>query len=319
MSSAAQAQVHDPFVPWTTILVHGPGCRAGTFMESAFIRLLELELLTDRMQVTLAEAAPTAGLLTVEVPSAVCDADAREALVTVRATGGSRDDRSIALGDLTMEARPRAIALAVAEQIRATRSSLEVSRRERPLSGYHLAMVPDAPEPTAPRARTFDLAGFAAWRTFAPAKTSLLGAEIAATFALPGTRLALRGDAAGSWKNFDDVLGTVNLSTYTVGFGAFALAGQNPTFLAGPHVELGLAQVSGDPASGATSNSLSRALATASVIAGARAWLLPDWALLAEIEGGLTVSGLEVHVSDRTLARLRGPWLMARAGIALRP
>jgi hypothetical protein len=316
----AGAQVRDEFVPWTTILVHGPGCSAGTFMEGAFVHLLELELLTDRMQVTLAQAAPTAGLLTVEVPSSVCDANAREALVTVRATGGGRNERSIALGDLTMDARPRALALAVAEQIRATRVSFEIAPPlpVRAPSPYRMTITPDSPDCAVPasRGRDFELAGFAAWRTFEPAKTSLLGGELAATFALPQTTLALRVDAAGFWTSANDVLGRVSISSYSAGLAGLFVTGRSLAFLVGPHVELGYAQASGEGTGGSSGG---QALVTASLLAGARASFFSNWAAVVEIEGGLTARGLDVHANERLLASMHGGWFTARAGIALRP
>jgi hypothetical protein len=317
----------------TTIVVRRSDCDSDGRELAAILRLLEVELTAERVRFSRYDAPPEPGELVVEVQWAPCSPSSREATIKLRRASRETLERSVALGDLPAEARPRALALAVAELIRSTRAAWK-REAEAVLAAES---EPDAParEPRAPYvidARDaaaqsnasrgpsgFTLQAAAGWRIFAPVPTSMFGAQAAAMLPVVPARFFVRADAGGFWSGTaTDQLGTVKLASYSGGLGLMYATSHNPMFFFGPHLEVGYASASTTADSpnliGTSSGST---LVTASVIASLRAVLHGPLAATAEVEGGATLLGLAVRVEDRTIASMRGGFAAARVGLAL--
>jgi hypothetical protein len=318
--------------------VHAPDC--ASFGAEAFVHLLEVELIGEHLRIR-RDTGDAGADLSVDIPRDLCDDGTRSIRVTVRA-GSTRIelDRAIELGDLPSGARPRTLALAVAELIRESRASkaFEVSAasneptRETPLGPPdssaraigdakphdepELPAHRPAPDPApVPRAHR-NLEASACARLFAPDRSLLVGVNAAAAFPLRVDGIVLRADVEGSWMRFNDPLGDVDVSLYLAGLAALLATRTRPMFVLGPHVQVGYARASGIAHATANPGAGGRAVLFASLVAGARVDLFSTWKLLAELEGGITLSGLDVAADERVVAALRGGFAALRVGLA---
>ena len=313
----------------SVVFVRPSHCDSGAYIDSSFLHLLEIELGTEHVRLATNEPTMGSGDLTIEVARTACDGNAREVVVALRRPPVVR---AIVLGDLAVEARSRALALAVAELVRATR--IEWRREEeaaataartastdpaRDLSRSNRSTSRDEVDthPTRDDSPSRRLEAAAVWRIFAPSPTSMFGAQVAVDFTLAPAWLHFRADAFASWKNATDPFGTVSLTSYSGGIALLAAIGQNPTFRVGPHLELGYASVNGTPAQ-LVGTSSGGVITTASLMASISATLHGPWTAMAGLEGGTTLHGLTVSApDDPELISMRGGFVSVRAGIAL--
>ena len=132
--------------------------------------------------------------------------------------------------------------------------------------------------------------------------------------------LIARADGAGYWKTVADAYGTVEISSYSGGLALLGAAGDSPSFVFGPHAEVGWASAKGVPNQpNLAGHTGGQVLATMSLVVGTRVALRGPWALAFELESGSTLSGLNVYADQRTLAIIGGAFATARGGIAFGP
>jgi len=326
-------------VRWTTILVSAPSCKTGVLAEDSFLRLLEVELLGERIRVT-QEDLPAPKELSVEIQRAACDANARDVPIVLRSNSHLSIERSIALADLGPEARPRGFALAVAELIRSARASWtsadESPAETREVPAPILILVSDPEPPPKPtkglivasidhpaRGSTSgfpeEIEAAAAWRMFLSGTTSLFGPRLAATLPNRPFGLRLRPDANAAWGRVSDALGTVLLSSYSAGLALLASTHENPIFLFGPHVELGYAYASGALQGAGVAADGGGMIATTSLVASAQMSIGRPWSAAVELEGGFALLGVDVLADDRSIGGMRGAFAAIRAGVAFAP
>jgi hypothetical protein len=318
----------EPAGPGTAIVVNPPGCPAGSFAEGTFLRLLEIELLSEDIHVAKGHDVASATILTLTLERTACETDGRSVVLGL-ASGRHHGERTITLGDLAVDDRPRALALAVAEVIRSMRAAWQ--RDDEATAAAPTQPANEAPSPAPiflhvdldagrhPRdpVASATIEGAGAWRVFEAQRTSLLGAQLALRVPLGHSSLHARLDAAGYWTNLSDRWGAVDLSSYSGGFAVLVDVGRRPAFSFGPRLELGYAMAKGSTSAASLSAaSGGKMLAAISLVAGLRIEVHGPWALTAEVEGGSALNGPTVMADNRTIATMSGAFGGARAGLA---
>ncbi len=309
-------------VPWTTILVRDPSCKTGLFAEGSFDRLLQMELQSEHIHVSKDDVGISREL-TVEIQAAACEADARVWPIVLRSENHRPIERSIALGDVAFEARPRAFALAVAELIRSARATWKAAD-EPPAARPEvpppvLVIVVSGAEPPRQSSSVPELEATAAWRVFTRGPTSMLGGRVASMLPFAPFGLRARADASGAWAGASNALGTVTLSCYSGGLAFLAQVPGPPTLLLGPHVELGYAYASGALHAPGMAASGGGIIATTSFVAATNVAIHRPWQMVFELEAGFAFLGLDALSDNEPIAAIHGGFAAVRAGIAFVP
>lgn len=315
-----------------TIVLDAPTCETPSFSSAEFRRLLGIELTDDRLKIqesTSGEHGAQVGdELVIRVPPDACRADASEVVVALRSKsddGVTQRVVTVSMADVSANARPRTLALAVAELIREIRQrSPEIATTEAstppPLVDATpvKSKQPPSPPPATDEARhADDIALGATWRLFASARTSLLGGQLSGTVPLALSRVRLRGDLGGSLGTVTDPLGSVQVSILSGGIAALLMTEGRPTLVLGPRLEIGYSYGSGaTQRPTTTTRGDGSTFIGASLIAGVHAPMLGPLSALLEIEMGASLRGQEVFANDRLIASTTGPFAGARAGIA---
>lgn len=325
-----------------------PACAEAVRAE-VLLRMLRVELAGDGVErVELAAPGDAAGgaLARVSVEVAPCAADASEFLVTVDDAATRKSvRRAVDLADVPAATRPRALALAVAELLRASWLELAV-----PTAPPTAAPVPEAVRDVvrlrvtalAPRARApreaprwapFVSLGFDA-RLLPLAATGVAGVRLAGgvtpPWSLDGTRVRLRADGGVMFGSGASLLGDVDVLVAT---GAVALTFTRGAAVAvelGPRVEVGVARAvgritAGHSATGVTVGEDEAALVGVGLVAGVRGRLSATWAASLELEGQWVFGGVDARAVDRATgldvraAGVFGPAVALRAGVAWDP
>jgi hypothetical protein len=319
------------------VLLRSPKCEAASFDADAFVQHLTIELIAAELRLVRDDAAAPSAEMIVEISARVCDPGAMGLTVAIAANRtGARREHAIALHDVEPRARPRALALAIAELIRQDR--IEPGVHGRPPSenvddGVGQSKVePPSPtrwsEPAVPTGRARepaaeeraprgpDLLLAAQGRFFAAEPTLFFGANLAGSFSLGTAWLRGRADVGGSWSAVEDSLGRVSMGLYSGGVALLAAAGQSPELVIGPHVELGYAYANGTPIDlRSRASDGGRVVALASLIAGTRL-RFHRWAAAFEVDLGTSLRGVQMFADDRRIAMMEGFFVGARAGIA---
>jgi len=324
-SLVARAEPTRGEAAWATVRIHAPECETAAFRAKAFLQLLDVELVADHLRTETGDAARSAEL-TVTIDDTVCDA-AQQALAIRLSRGGAEGEikRFIELGDVAPNARPRALALAVAEHIRQTRASPRLAASFDPGdpsadAAAHPFESTFASEPAhqAPTPRLgADVAGSGAWRNFFSDGSALFGAQLSVSFPIGSSWLRCKADFEALFDHVTDQLGTADLSYYSAGIAALATTRGSTMFFVGPRLELGRATIAG----GATvppfaTQKESHAIVLVSGLAGTRLPIGTHWGVLLEIEMGVAALGIKVLADDRAIGSLDGVFASARAGIA---
>jgi hypothetical protein len=319
------------------VLLRSPQCEASSFDTDAFVRLLTIELLSADLRLAREELPGSSPHMILEIPAQVCDPRAAELTIAIsERRSGKRSDHPVALYDVEQRARPRALALAIAELIRQRRtepgmqnaSPMRMADEDRePVKvepprdvrrSDTVTPIMSAPKVPAPERLALgpDLQLAAQGRLFAAESTLLFGANLAGSFSLHATWLRGRVDLTGSWGSVDDPLGQVGMGFYSGGLALLASAGEGPELFIGPHLELGYAHASGTPiALRSEARTEGRAVAMASLIAGAR-FRTRRWSAAAELDFGTCLRGVEVFADDRRIAAMHYIFGGARTAIA---
>ena len=308
------------------------------FAVAAFLEILAAELRSDGVDQVLQGTPSTSNgaqaLTTIRLSTPTCDPTTSEIIVTIEDNATSkRVARQIPLGDVVPSARPRALALAVAELLRAC--WLELTMLEAPPAQVPVPPVVreavmrrmESTLPVAPREgytaasradglRAVSLA--VAWRAFPSTRLALYGgrAWVALPFFTPS--ILFRADAGALFGAAQDPLGSVRVGQAT-GSAAMLLASPRDTAVMaaiGPRLELGVAWASGNPIEPATSSYAgSGFVASASLVSAFGLRISPTWRVTFEIEGGATIAPVQTLADRRVVTGIDGAMLGLAFGL----
>src|SRR5262245_5184673 len=295
------------------IRIFPPACETAPVSVDAFVDALRVELAGRQPHCCVVGPGDDAAADAVKVTLSIepCDASTEEIGVLVDVAQPPRAlQRQVSLADLPPEARPRALALAVAELIRSATGSLQP---EAP-------PPPPEPPPAAAPPRHIGLAGSVAGdvrRHFAHA-TTLWGARLGLSLAYGRWHATVDAGAAANRTDVD----AGNISILLASAALFA----GPRFTAGPVIvsfgptgALGWAWIKGQSDTAARAGEGSGLVGTAGIraaVAGPTAHVIR---LFGHVEGGLTIRRLDADVFGQPAAGISGPYLMVAAGVAFGP
>jgi hypothetical protein len=326
-ATAAAAEVEPLAQPLSaearSVVVSPPLCKANSFEFVAFLDSLRVELAGRGLSccdlAPVDRAVPTAGTLLVTVEIVPCTPDADRLRVSARAPVDSRAvEREISLADVARPARPRALALAVAELIRWLEQGVESIAAEAITTPVRVATPAPAPSPSGPEEPVgFSIQVEADARRLPTRDTTMWGGR--ARFVASRRLLHVDLDLGGSYARAETEIGVVLLRS------ASAALGAGPRFATrtlvadvGLRAELGWAWIRGETAlaevrTGAASDLIASAGLRLSIEAPAQGRTRLGLAL----EGGGVIRGVRAEVSGRPVAGMTGYYLLAGLGIAV--
>lgn len=318
-ASAAKALAIGP----PSIEVWAPSCRAGSLPMTLFLDYLRVELAGSGLDCcTFAEprgGPTTTASLRVALEIIPCTSDNEDVLASVHALSEARAvERVVSLADVAATARPRALALAVAELIR----SLEQPMREEPPRPSVVVAEATSSSPTTPavaQPRKFVLHAEGETRAVPTRDTTMWGAR--AGLSVPWHKLYVDVDLGVDLASAHDDLGEVLFRSASVGLGVGPrFAGRTVRLDVGLRIEMGWAWVHGetslaDVRTGAKSDLISNLGLRASVEIPVGMKIRPRMAL----EAGGVLHGMNGEASKRPLVGLSGYYVLAAVGLAVSP
>jgi hypothetical protein len=319
-----------------------PDCSAQAPLDyGSFLGILTAELRADgvdRVVVGVDTTGPDEprALASIALTTASCDASVSEFDVAIEdAATDKRVARRIALGDVAPPARARALALAVAELLRASWLELTVPDAPPPqapvapvvraaVARRIAATVPAAPaaslagEGSRLRPRTTGISVAGVWRAYPSTDTAMAGGRVSIATPFLAESLLVRFDAGAAFGAARDVLGDVTTGLASAG-GAVVFATPRDAmfgFAAGPRLEAGLAWASGTATVSTTSSSSgSGFVASASLLSVVSFRIAPTWWLAFELEGGGVISPFEARADARRVSATEGAMLGVALGL----
>ena len=308
-ASAAEPEVVVP-TAGATVRVVGPECGDPPLSVAEFVEALRVELAGHgpRCCVTGADPASAGGELRVTLTVEPCDPNTDPIGVAVSESDGpSTIERSVSLADLPPAARPRALALVVAELLRAA------------------ARTPPPPPPAVPELQPPPAAAGDSPRLSAGADALLRGYPTRGTVLL-GAQLSV-GVATTRWHAtlaVDGALGrpSVDLGAVTVGM-VSAAGTAGPRFSVGraaldvgASLSGGWAWVRGEPdVAGVSAGSGGGFVAAAGVRLAVQAPATHWLRFHAAGEAGAVLRGLDADVDGRAAAGIAGAYVSIAAGV----
>ena len=322
--AAAAALPTPPSAEAQSVVVSPPLCRADSFALVPFLDSLRVELAGRGLSCcTLAhpgDGTEAAGTLRVRVEIVPCAADADRLQVSARAPVDSLAvEREISLADVARTARPRALALAVAELIRWLEQGVGGTKTPEAVA---VQTGPPLPSPTPPpsgvtRPVALSIHVDAEARALPARDTMMWGGRV--RFTAHRRPLHADLDVGASYASARGELGEVLLRSASVGLGAgprFA----TPTLIAdlGLRAELGWAWIRGEPASadvrtGNGSSPIASVGLRLSLQAPAQGRIRPSLTL----ESGGVIRGVRAEVSGQPVAGMTGYYLLAALGMGV--
>ncbi len=328
------------------VRIEATPCTARPFDTASWLPLVRNELVTDGVEsvdVGAASEGPDA-LAVIRVEPAACRDDATSVTVTI-------DDlltrktvrREVALDDIPADGRARALALAIAELLRASWAELAVAGshateapappavrravmlRLRPtVRAFFADETPPAPPPPTPAAPPppprWNLSAGLDVRTFPGQNGALLGARAAAAWRpWRSAPVHLRVDAGWASGTALAARGEIDMNLVS-GALAVLVGGGNERveLLLGPRLEVGRAWVDGRPYSAAdVGSSASATVLFASLASTLRVGLSARWSVALDVSAGQTLQYVTVASGDERVAGLRGPVLSVGLGVNL--
>lgn len=319
-----------------SVLISPHACGSELFAGDAFLDILRTELRVDGVdRVVVAPAAPGEPPVLAEIAlqASPCDSIVKEVVVTIedRATS-KRVERRVLVGDTAEPARPRALALAVAELLRATWLELAMPAAPAPqvpvpepvrVAALQRSVAPLPPlpastpvTPSSPRDREVSVA--VAARGFPGANAALLGGHAAGASRF-SSALSFRIDLGALFGTARDPLGDVNLGMATVG-AALLLGSPAEATVAvavGPRLEIGVGWASGNPLEQTTSSYAGSGFVSAASLLGTSSFRLADrWRLAVELEAGASIVPIEALADSRRVSGTEGGMLGLAIGVA---
>jgi hypothetical protein len=297
-----------PASPSPPVHVVLPACAAVVSLP-AFVDSLRVELAGSGRACCEAGRAGEQPAVEVALSIATCDQRVGRVDVTIRNPGAVETTRrEISLADLPSDARPRALALAVAEMVR----EVEPASRETPAPP-----PPPEPSPTATPPARAGGAATAELRLHAAPSTALWGARLAAFLA--GERWRAGLELAGAAGGSDSPPGHIALRLITVG----ATAGPqwrlgDVVIDAGVAGEIGAAFVTGTTnAADVNAESASGFVALAGARAGIEAPASSGVRVRGMLQAGGTLRGLIGEVNRVPDIGVAGAFVLAAVGLSL--
>jgi hypothetical protein len=286
-----------------------------------WIELLRVELAADRVQVWSREANATASAAPrVALETSPCDGSATSATLTYWA-GDVRRSRTVSLADIEPVARPRVLAMAMAELVR---SSMAATVPPVAHTELDVRLHFEAPPParTEGRAASPSLGWFAAaeTRAFPQAAGGMFGARAGAHVPL-GSWLEWIVDAGVLFGSAHDALGDVHGTVATAGMGLLGVGGTSGLLLGvGPRVEGGVGWFRGHAtAPGAIASSATAPLVLIALSAEASFRVsAPLWGWIG-LDAGTSLLGFDGLADNRHVADFAGPLVSARIGVLWTP
>ena len=323
------------------VRVESTPCAVGPFDARAWGPLLRNELETDGVEtVDVNPTTPdtTAPLAVIRVEFARCDETSTEAAVTIDDELTDKTVRRVvALDDIAAEGRARALALAIAELLRASWIELAIERsqaaeapapqairramllrvRPRGESAERGAQPPAQPA-ARPEARRLWIGAGVDLRTFPGQSGALLGGRVVFDWR-PWERgpLRLRADAGWAAGTALATRGEIEMNLVSAGVGVMFGGGDDRIDLAvGARLEGGWAWVSGTAATAAAVGADgSDAVLLATVTATLRVALSARWSAALDVSAGQTLRYVTVSAGEERVAGLRGPALSVGLGV----
>jgi hypothetical protein len=316
-------------------------CTVGPFDTTAWLALVRSEFETDGIEHVDVAAAPGTGeddaLAVVHIDVSPCRDDASEVAVSIDDLATRKTVRRvIALDDVPAAGRARALALAVAELLRAswaefaldgaptTAAALPTSVRRAVLLRLRPTVLaerpPEAPLPPPPpsplRAR-HEVALAVDAHSFLGQSGSMLGGRAAFGWR-PFARfpLRLRGDLGIARGEAFARRGQVSLSMATIGVAALFGGGTDGVELTvGPRIESGVAWATGTPSvAGVVGDSGVGAVLFLSLAASLRVAVAPHVVASVDLGVGETLYFLTVSSDEERVTGLRGTLLHVALG-----
>ncbi len=298
-------------------------------------RLLRIELKTDGVS-ELVVGAPQDALAMIRIDAIPCTSAAREVVVAIDdvATGKSVR-RRIALDGVDAASRPRALALEVAELLRASWAELSVTNA--PPSGTPVPVevlravrlrnpppstsatpplqssTPSPPASTAPRLIRVTLAA----RVFPSYQSVVLGPAAGVSVPLGSLPLTARVAAYAGFGKAYDALGTIDLALVGGDLGLM-LAGGTDSVRAeiGPLLDIGNGWATGHPIAGGSGSSASAIVVSAHLAATGAVRVGAGWWSTADLAVGGVLQSFDAQAAGRSAAGFGGPVVSVGLGIA---
>jgi hypothetical protein len=293
---------------------------------------MRAELRADGVEHITTSADDGNAIASIRLDSDLCDPALREAVVIIedRLTS-KRVSRRVALGDLPPLARPRTLALATAELLRA--SWLELATPDAPpptvpvpavvrdatLRRLMVAPPPPAELPRPEPKKPLDVSLAFEWRTFPIVRTSMLGGRGAIAIPFYTRSLWFRLDLGALVGSARDVLGDVALGYASGGAALFFATPRERAVSAeiGPRVEYGVAWAHGSPIDQSTSSFVgSGYVATTSLVGAFHVRITDSWRVAMQLAGGAALTSFEARADSRRVAGLEGGMFGFSIGLA---
>jgi len=305
------------------VLVQPVTCGELPWSASAWLELLRVELSADGIEVRSADANATSESPVVAVEPAKCDQTERTATLTF-VSGDIRLTRNLDLADVEPIARPRVVAIALADLIRSGVVAQAPPPPAPPSDPIRLDVhvrleAPRAPPPILlkPSAPASSLALFAGAETrlFARGNAGLVGARGGAQVQ-PIREAALVIDASGLAGSARDPLGEIRETVATLGVSLLGTGGTHgASFGVGPRIEAGLGWFRGHadgPLVRASSTSSPLVFFSLSAIASFPIW--PPYSGFMGFDAGTSLYGFSARADQHEVSDLGGPTLSVRIG-----
>jgi hypothetical protein len=295
--------------------VFPPQCEAAPLSVDEFVDSLRVELAGRQPHCCVVGPGGDSPADAVRVTLTIepCDAATEQVGITVDVTEPPRTvDRQVSLADLPPEARPRALALAVAELIRSASGPAQPDAGTPP---------PDHPPVAPPPPRGLSVTGGVAGevRRHFSRDTTLWGPRLALSLSSARWQVTLDAGAATNRTEVSQGELSILVASATLFLGPRFVTGPVITSF-GPAAALGWARIKGQtdmtgivPASG------SNLVSTLGLRAQAEGPASSVIRLFGYAEGGFTLLGLDAFVFGQPATGVSGPYLMLAAGLRFGP
>ncbi|HEX7498970.1 MAG TPA: hypothetical protein VF524_01565 [Polyangia bacterium] len=318
---AAPASGSSPPAP--SVIISPPLCKSDSFPLIPFLDSLRVELAASKLNCcTLTDPSdgpPAVGSLQVRFEVVPCVSDPDRVQVWAQASADARvAEREISLADVVPSARPRALALVVAELIR----SLERRPREAPpeaIAAPVQASISTPPSAGGALARALAVVVEGEARVYPTRDTLMWGGRVRFTSSRRSFHADL--DCGADFARAGSDLGDVLLRSTTVGLGVGPRLETSVAIIdVGLHAELGWAWIRGEPRAadvrtGTGSDLISSLGLRVSLAVPARLRLRPSLTL----ESGAVLRGVKGQANGRPVAGMTGYYLLAGLGVGGTP
>ncbi len=316
--SAGWAGPPAPARPPSDVLVGASSCADPAWAPGVWAGLLRVELAADGIRVHSADDAPAspepAGPR-VEADPAVCGGAAPSATL-VLSIGDQRRTRTVQLYDVDPVARPRVIAIAMAELVRAGVAAAKPEAVAPTPGSMDVYVRFEGPRPAPPPAAALFAA--AETKVFGQQGTAVAGAR--AGIELPFVRHAALGlDLGALAGTAQDPLGGIDATLATLGASLHLIGGSRSlSFGVGPRFEAGVGWFRGSAAAPLATRAASATSPLAFLtMSGVASFAIQGrWSGLVGLDVGTSVYGFRTLADQRTVSTFAGPMLAARLGFA---